>query len=126
MAAPAARPLRLGLQPGELVRVRSRAEIQRTLDQSGRCAGLAYTPVMDRHCGQTFKVRKRVGLFFDERTRNMLRVRDVVILDGAFCEPAGGLGVDYAGCTRTCFLFWKEAWLERVTPGPPAESGRPA
>lgn len=108
-------PVRLGLRPGERVRVRSREEILGTLDEHGRCHGLAYAEVMDRFCGLTFTVRKRIGRFFDESTRAMLRVRDVVILDGVFCEPAVGDQVDYGGCDRTCYLFWKEAWLERVT-----------
>ena len=55
--------------------------------------------------------------FFDERTRRMLRLRDVVILDEAICAPPLEGAHDYAGCDRTCFFFWKEAWLERIPPG---------
>jgi hypothetical protein len=44
----------------------------------------------------------------------MLRVRDVVILDEVFCQPPREIESDYAGCDRSCFLFWKEDWLERV------------
>ncbi|MHB8878264.1 MAG: hypothetical protein ACYC8T_31600 [Myxococcaceae bacterium] len=107
---------RLDLRPGERIRVRSREEIRATLDSDGRFQGLAYVPAMDRYCQRTFVVRKRIGFFFDERTRRLLKPKDVVILDGSFCEPALSSHVDYGGCDRSCFLFWKEAWLERLPP----------
>ena len=69
---------------------------------------------MADHCGQEYVVGKRVRRFFDERTRRLLKLRNVVILDGVYCEPPRGDFHDYAGCDRTCFFFWKEAWLERV------------
>ncbi len=107
--------VRLGLAPGERVRVKSAAEIRATLDDTGRCEGLGYMPdVMDAFCGRTFVVRKRVHQFFDERRWRLLKLRNVVILDGVFCEPPPNDQTDYAGCDRTCFLFWKEAWLERA------------
>ncbi len=103
------------LQAGELVRVRSVEEIARTLDADGRCDGMSYLGiVMDRYAGHTFTVRKRIEHFFDERNWKMLRLRDAVILDGAYCEPPLEAGVAWAGCSRSCFLFWKEDWLERV------------
>ena len=103
------------LAPGDRVRVRSREEIAATLDERNRCDRLSYMPeVMDRYCGQSFRVRRRVDRFFDERRWQMCKLRGVVILDGAFCEPSGLLGSDWAGCTRSCFVFWKEQWLERL------------
>lgn len=114
----------LNLQPGERVRVRSRDEIEAALDAHDRCAGLSCMPTMDRFVGRTSTVRKRIDRFFDERTRTMLRVRDVVILDDVFCEAALTSDVGDGGCQRTCFLFWKEDWLERPdarpTSGPAA------
>jgi hypothetical protein len=70
---------------------------------------------MGRFCGGIYTVRKRIDRYFDERTRRMLKLRNVVILDGVYCEPPSSGPHDYAGCTRSCFLFWKEAWLERVS-----------
>lgn len=103
------------LAPGDRVRVRSRAEIDATLDAAGACDGMTFLDVvMERYCGQTFTVLRRIDRFFDERNWKMLKLRDAVILDGAFCEPPKSAGVDWAGCDRSCFLFWKEAWLERV------------
>ena len=104
----------LGLVRGERVRIRPSATIRATLDADGRFHGLAYVESRDRFAGRTARVKKRVNTFFDERTRRLLKVRDVVILEDVYCEPSVGAPVDYAGCGRTCFLFWKEAWLERV------------
>lgn len=107
------RPAPLGLRPGDRVRVKSREDIEATL-ADGRCAGLAFMAIQERFCGGEFTVHKRIERFFDERTRRMLKVRDIVILDEVYCEPPRDGYQDYAGCDRTCFLFWKEAWLERV------------
>lgn len=105
----------LGLQSGDRVRVRSRQEIGLTLDREGTCRGLGYIPeVMDRFNGGTFSVRGRVERFFDERNQRLMKLRDVVLLDGAFCEPSPDSRSPFAGCSRSCFLFWKEDWLEKV------------
>jgi len=107
----------LGLKGGETVRVKSLKEIEGTLDGQGRCEGLGYLPVvMNKYCGGVYKVQKRINLFFDERGWRMLKLRNVVILDDVLCELAANIKEDWAGCDRTCFLFWKEAWLERVEP----------
>lgn len=103
------------LAPGDLVRIRSAAEIRATLGDNLRLEGLGYMPsVMDRFCGETHRVRRRVDLFFDERSWEMRKLKGVVILDGVFCEPGMGTRDPYSGCARTCFLFWKEAWLEKL------------
>ena len=107
----------LGLSPGDSVRVKSRAEILATLDEQGRCEGLGYMSAeQDRYCGGTYEVLKRVELFFDERTQKMLKVKNTVLLDKVYCEPELHGDPRIAGCQRMCFLFWKEAWLERVDP----------
>ena len=107
-------PPPLGLQEGERVRVKTMEQIRATLDPVGDCQGLGFMPIQAGFCGREFTVGKRVERFFDERTRRMLRIRHTVILDGVYCEPPAGGPDDYSGCHRTCFLFWKEAWLERV------------
>lgn len=113
----------LGLQPGEWVRVKTALEIRATLDDEGRYDRLGYMDnVMDRFCGSTLRVRSRVERFFDERNWKMMRLRDVVLLDGAYCRPGPDDPVSWAGCQRSCFLFWKEAWLQRV---PAPTSGSP-
>ena len=108
-------PPPLGLQSGDLVRVKSADEIRATLDKVGKCQGLDYMAwAMDGFCGRQFTVKKRITRFFDERHQRMLKLRDVVILDGVYCEPDPTLTFELADCQKTCFLFWKEAWLERL------------
>ena len=105
----------LGLESGDPVRVKSKAGIRATLDDHGRCEGLGYMAgTMDRYCDGIYTVLKRVDLFFDERTQRMLKLKNTVILDRVYCEPAPHGEERFAGCKRMCFLFWKEAWLERV------------
>lgn len=115
----------LHLQPGERVRVRPVEEILRTLNDKGRFQGLGYMPaIMNPYCGRIFTVKKRVDRFFDERDWRMRKLRNVVILEDAFCEPRSDGPEDYAGCARTCYVFWKEAWLERAEGESAAEAQR--
>ncbi len=107
----------LRLEPGDCVRVKPRAQIDATLDEHGRCEGLGYMAgCMDRYCGGTYRVLKRVDVFFDERTQRMLKLKNTVLLDRVYCEPEPNREERFAGCQRMCFLFWKEAWLERADP----------
>ena len=49
----------MALRSGDWVEVRSKAEILRSLDNSGRLEKLPFTPQMFEYCGQRFKVYKR-------------------------------------------------------------------
>ena len=105
----------LGVQPGDYVRVKSSAGIRATLDDHSCYEGLGYMgAIMDRYCGGVYQVLKRVDRFFDERTQRMLKLKNTVILDRVYCEPEPDGEERIAGCNRMCFLFWKEAWLERL------------
>ncbi len=109
--------LPVGLQPGQQVRVKLPAEIRVTLDAHNRYEGLYYTAAtMDRYCGGTYTVLTRVDRFFDERSRRILKLKNTVLLDKVYCQPEPEMDNCIAGCKRMCFLFWKEAWLERVGP----------
>lgn len=73
----------LNLQPCDRVRVKSKGEIQATLNREGRYERLAYMPVvMDRFCRQTLRVRTRVDRFFDERNWRMMKLKNVVLFGG--------------------------------------------
>lgn len=106
----------LDVHPGELVQVRTRDEIFRTLDVEGRNRGLAFDREMLTYCGGTYPVLKRVRRIIDEATgRMILMKRDSVILDGVVCRAR------YHGlCQRRIYPFWREIWLRRP------QSGRPA
>ncbi|MGH7606343.1 MAG: hypothetical protein ACREME_03305, partial [Gemmatimonadales bacterium] len=64
----------LDLAPGEWVQVRSKDEIERTLDADGRNRGLSFDPEMVPYCGRTFRVLRRVERIVDEQTGQMRRI----------------------------------------------------
>ena len=103
----------LGLQRGELVRVRSRGQIWRTLDENGRNRGLAFDWEMLPHCGRTYRVQDRVRRFIDENTGTMIELKnECLILEGVVCS--GDLSAGRWFCPRAIYPFWREDWLERA------------
>ncbi len=99
----------LDLRPGELVEVRSKEEILKTLDDQGRHRGLGFSTEMEEYCGRRLRVLKRVDKFILESYPGKVRrLRHTVILEGVLCKGMG------KGCDRSCFHFWREAWLKRV------------
>lgn len=101
----------IDLQPGELVEVRSMREIAQTLDDRGRHKGLYFMPEMEKFCGQRFKIFKKVEIILLESTGELRKLRSpTLFLDGVFCD-----GSQQGGCARSCFHFWRDVWLKRVT-----------
>jgi hypothetical protein len=107
----------LGLQPEEWVEVRSEAEILATLDGQSKHRGLLFSVEMRRFCGRRFRVLKPVRKIFLEESKQTRVLKNTVLLEGVHCD---GTGFD---CDRSCFLFWREAWLRRADP-PPANRQR--
>lgn len=100
----------LDLKPGELVRVKSKQEILKTLNQDLLNRGLGFEEEMARYCGQTARVLSRVDRCLDERTGEMLEMKSsCIVLEGVIC--AGAYNVS---CPREFVPFWREIWLERV------------
>jgi len=97
---------------GDLVRVRSLNAILRTLDEAGRCGGCAFLRPMSAFCGRQVRVARRVDHFFDERTWRMLRCKNIVLLEGTYCDGSGH--PDTRGCDRMCFYFWRTEWVEQT------------
>ena len=99
-----------GLRAGDLVRVRSREEIQDTLNHRNVLKGCSFMKEMEPYCGTTQRVFKTVSRFLDERDYRVKKTRGIVLLEGVFCE-----GTELFGpCDRSCFFFWREEWLERI------------
>ncbi len=110
----------LGLQPGDVVRVKSRKEIEATLDTDNRNRGLRVDADMMLFCGREFRVQRRVNRIIDERTRKLLEIKgDCIVLDGAECT-----GTYNRCCPRADNPYWREAWLQRV-PTPSAATRSP-
>jgi hypothetical protein len=104
----------LGLQPGELVRIRPYSEILATLDTRLSNRGLAIDAELAPFCGKVFRVGTRIERFVDEKTGKMRSMKTpAVALDGVVCKSL------YSGqrmfCPRAIHLWCREIWLERVS-----------
>lgn len=103
---------RTDLQPGELVRIKSKHEIMQTLNSDLLNRGLGFDPEMARFCGRVARVARRVDLILDEKTGRMLHMKHpCIVLDGIVCE-----GAYNANCPRAIPQYWREIWLDRIEP----------
>jgi hypothetical protein len=105
----------LDLQPGDLVRVKSFDAIRATIDSNEKNQGMAFDAELVPFCGRTFRVMTRIETFVDERTGKLRKLKTpAVILEGAYCQSR------YSSCRMFCPRaippWWREIWLERVTP----------
>jgi hypothetical protein len=100
----------LDLQPGELVQIRSKEEIIKTLDRKNRNRGLLFDSEMLRYCGGIFRVSRRVQRLLDEQTGKMLTMKQpCIVLEGVSCQS------EYHWfCPRAIHHYWRESWLQRV------------
>lgn len=110
--------VKLGLKPGDTVRVKSRHEIVQTLDNFGRNRGLGFALDMERHCARTLPVITPVNRMILETTGKMKAISNTVLLHGAACT-----GLCNRTCARNSHPLWREAWLERVESTPSNRSG---
>lgn len=99
---------RLGLQPGEWVRVRSVGEILRTLDRNACNKGMEFKAEMFHFCGKQFRVLSRLQRRIDEHT-NLMREfhNECIILDSVYCHGQRSF------CARSNYHYWREIWLRR-------------
>jgi hypothetical protein len=100
----------LDLQPGDLVRVKSKEEIVRTLDTDNTNRGMSFDGEMVRYCGQQARVLRRVEQIIDEQSGRMLRFKNpCIVLEAVTCT-----GAYHRQCPRGIYPYWREIWLERV------------
>jgi len=97
---------------GDMVRIRSKEEIQQTLDKNNRLAGCLFMEEMWQYCETEHKILKKVDYFYDEANRRMCKARSTVLLDSVYCS--GKFQQYKPECDRSCLLFWKEDWLEKI------------
>jgi hypothetical protein len=104
----------LKLKAGESVEVRSKEEILSTLDKNGQLDGLPFMPEMFAFCGKRFRVYKRAHKTCDTITGEYRgrKMQNAVHLDNVRCD-----GQSHGGCQAGCLIFWKEAWVKRVSNG---------
>jgi hypothetical protein len=103
----------LGIEPGELVEVRSKEEIEQTVGADSRNRGLWFDVEMLQYCNRRFRVLQRVERIIDDKSGKMLRfASDCLILDGVSCS--GDFSYKRRFCPRAIYPFWREIWLKRV------------
>ena len=104
----------LDLKVGELVRVKSHAEILATINTHNLHRGLLFDVEMVPYCGHVYRVRARVERFIDEKTGRMKSLKSpAVILEGVSCTSRFSKCRMF--CPRGLHSWWREEWLERVS-----------
>ena len=92
----------MSLRVGDLVEIRSEAEILATLDERGELDGLPFMPEMLKFCGQRLTVHKVAHKLCDTLTKTGLRRMDSAVhLLGARCD-----GSAHGGCQTACSMYW--------------------
>ena len=95
---------------GDVVLVRSRQEIDATLDPFKELKGCAFLSDMYQYCDTQQRVLKSMQYFLDERDYKRKKVRGVILLEDVICNGTPAFGA----CDRCCFLFWREEWLKKL------------
>lgn len=111
------------MRPGDVVEVRSAAEILATLDDEGALDHMPFMPEMLAHVGRRYTVGRRVDKICNTvDATGSRRVHDTVYLEDLRCDGSG-----HDGCQAGCRIYWKDAWLRRVDDGAgETEVGDPA
>lgn len=104
---------------GDLLRVRSAAEIMSTLDSNGTVDGLVFMPEMLNYAGREFRVQASAHKTCDGK--GVIREMDrTVHLDGLRCD-----GSAHGGCQAGCLLYWREEWLTPASDAPQQATDAP-
>ncbi len=99
------------LKAGDLVRVKSKEEIEATLNHLGQTRGCGFiADIMTPYCTTVQRVLKPVERFVDERDLRVKKCKGIVLLEGVICEGTTVFG----RCDRSCYLFWREEWLKKI------------
>ncbi len=107
------------LRSGDVVEVKSPAEILSTLDDRGRLDSLPFMAEMLQFCGRRFTVSKRADKVCDtSHLTGSRKLPDAVFLEDLRCD-----GKAHGGCQAECRLFWKEHWLRRADPASAPAAG---
>ncbi len=98
------------LKVGDVVEVKSGAEILSTLDKHEKLRGLLFDQEMSKFCGKRFKIYKKVNKILVETTGELRTINSpTFLLEGVICS-----GASRGGCDRSCFCYWREDWLKKI------------
>jgi hypothetical protein len=99
--------LDLGLQPGQMVRIKSKRAIAMTLNRKSRNRGLGFGEDMIFYCGGSYRVAARIDRIVHERTGELLLLKTPSIL----LEGVTAIGGPILN-PQNEFYFWREIWLD--------------
>jgi hypothetical protein len=102
------------LNAGDWVRVRSLRGIEATLNHWRQLKGCTFMPEMAEYCGTIRRVLKPMNRFVDERDLRVKKASGIILLEGVMCKGTA----EFGRCDRSCFVFWREEWLEKIEKEP--------
>ena len=97
----------LNLQPGEWAEVKPLESIFETLDEHANNRGLWFSPNMRLLCGQQRRAARRIHKLIVDGSGEMRGLKNTVFLEGLHC---GCAHIAFGGCSRSEFVYWREAW----------------
>ena len=97
-------------QEGDRVRVRPLKEIQATLNQWSQLKGCTFMAEMGKYCETSQRILRPMKRFVDERDLRVKKTSGIILLEGVLCQGTA----EFGSCDRSCFLFWREEWLEKL------------
>ena len=110
----------LGLQPGQMVRVKSKHAIEATLNRNSRNRGLEFGVEQLFFCGGSYRIAASIDRILHEGTGELLLLKTPSIL----LEGVTGIGGIILNPLNE-FYFWREIWLDpESTPAGVSPGGR--
>jgi hypothetical protein len=97
----------LNLQPGQMVRVKSKHAIELTLNRHARNRGLDFGGELIYYCGGSYRVTAVINRIVHERTGELLVLKTPSVL----LEGVGGIGGSILN-PHNEYYFWREIWLD--------------
>ena len=106
----------LNLRSGDLVRVKAKDDVQRTLNRQLRNRGLNFDYEMVPYCGKgPFRVLRPVKKLINEKTGEMMNLKNpCIILENVTCS--GNYLYQRMFSRRREYMYFREIWLERFWP----------
>jgi hypothetical protein len=98
------------LRRGDVVEIRSAADILATLDGDGALENMPFMPEMAAYIGRRYRVSRRVDKICNTiDLTGSRRMHNTVYLEDLRCNGSG-----HGGCQAGCLFYWKQAWLQQV------------
>jgi hypothetical protein len=101
----------LHLQPGQMVRVKSKRDIEATLNRDLRNRGLSFSGDLLADCGGSYRVAASIHRVIHEETGELLTMKNPSILLEGVHSIGGPLLIP-----QNEYFFWREIWLEPQYP----------